>query len=240
MTTDKPFLILKAGSLLPLCPSFVDTFGDTEHTFLSSSGLTEHTARTIDIEAGAALPASPHEFAGIMVSGSAAMVSTEAPWMLESGRWLRRAIEQDVPVLGICFGHQLLAHALGGVVGKNPAGLEGGTVEVEFDAGEDPLFGAMPGRADLQVHHYETVLEPPAGSQVLARSERDRFQVLRHAPRAWGVQFHPELTMPMMEVLMDTLATEDDPHGHAGMRDTLRPTPEGPNLLRRFVSFARG
>ncbi len=70
MTTDKPFLILKAGSLLPLCPSFVDTFGDTEHTFLSSSGLTEHTARTVDIEAGAALPASPHEFAGIMVSGS--------------------------------------------------------------------------------------------------------------------------------------------------------------------------
>ena len=146
----------------------------------------------------------------------------------------------NVPVLGVCFGHQLLSHALGGRVGKNPQGVEGGTVEVRFEASDDPLFGPMPLCADLQAHHYETVLEAPSGSIVLASSERDRHQVLRHAPAAWGVQFHPELTLPMMSMLMDALATDDDQHGHAQMRDTLRPSPEGPSLLKRFVALARG
>lgn len=240
METGRPFLILRAGSLASVSPEFIRDFGDTEQTFLSSAGLSLREAVVTDIEAGELPPSAPRDYAGIIVTGSGAMVSTEAPWMLESGRWLRDAVECDVPVLGVCFGHQLLSHALGGRVGRNPQGVEGGTVEVRFEASDDPLFGVMPQCADLQAHHYETVLEAPSGSIVLASSDRDRHQVLRHAPAAWGVQFHPELTLPMMSMLMDALATDDDQHGHAQMRDTLRPSPEGPSLLKRFVAFARG
>lgn len=239
MPNDKPFLILKTGSLTPLSQGFAERFGDTEDTFLTGAGLAREAAHVIDVQMGEPLPEDRRPYAGVMISGSADMVSAQADWMRTTGAWLRETMEQDVPVLAICFGHQLLAHALGGKVGPNPKGLEGGTVTIDLAAEGDPLFGAMPARADLQAHHYETVLVPPPGSEILASSDRDRHQVLRHAPLAWGVQFHPELTMPMMEELMDALATGDDAHDHRRMRDTLRPSPEGPALLQRFVALAR-
>lgn len=239
MPDDRPFLILKTGSLAPLSRQFLERFGDTEDTFLFGAGLRRGQACVIDVQAGEPLPQDRRAYAGIMVSGSADMVSAQAGWMMTTAAWLRETVDRDMPVLAVCFGHQLLALALGGKVGPNPKGLEGGTVEIELAAEGDQLFGAMPKRANIQAHHYETVLEPPKVSEILARNDGDRCQVLRHAPRAWGVQFHPELTMPMMEVLMDALATEDDQHGHRQMRDTLRPSPEGPVLLQRFVALAR-
>ncbi|WP_137113587.1 glutamine amidotransferase [Mesorhizobium sp. GR13] len=238
MTAERPFLILKAGSLKSLS-DFVERFGDTEDTFLSSSGLRPKQVRIIDIEAAEPLPADLNDYAGAIISGSASMVSSQAPWMQKAEAWLRGAVASGLPVLGVCFGHQLLSHALGGSVGPNAEGLEGGTVDINFRADGDPLFGGIGPQVALQAHHYETVLVPPQGAQILASSPHDRHQALRHAMNAWSVQFHPELTMPMMHVLMDALSTGSDPHGHAQMRDTLRPSPEGPLLLRRFVSLAR-
>ncbi|MBL8581197.1 MAG: glutamine amidotransferase [Rhizobiaceae bacterium] len=240
MADERPFLILKAGSLAPVSVLFTDRFGDTEGTFLSGCGLAPHQAVVVDLQAGDPLPAKVSDYAGALVSGSSAMVTDAAPWMDTAAHWLRGAVEADLPVLGVCFGHQLMAHAFGGRVGPNPAGIEGGTVEVSFAANDDPLFGGMPAVVDLQAHHYQTVLDLPPQATVFARSGGDRFQAVRYAPRAWSVQFHPELTLPMMELLMATLAAKDDRHGHAEMLATLRPSPEGPRLLQRFVDLARG
>lgn len=240
MPDERPFLILKAGSLIPVSQHFADRFGDTEGTFASGCGLDQRETVVIDLQAGDPLPDRIGAYAGALVTGSSAMVTDQAPWMEATAMWLRRAVAADLPVLGVCFGHQLLAHALGGRVGPNPIGVEGGTVVVSFQENTDPLFAAMPASVDLQAHHYQTVLEPPAGATVLATSRKDRFQAMRYAPRAWSVQFHPELTLEMMELLMAALAVEGDRHDHAGMLAGLRPSPEGPRLLRRFVGLARG
>lgn len=236
----RPILILKAGSL-DFHPPFLSLHGDTEHTFLTGCALSHEEVEVVDIQT-AAPPPDLGAHAAVIVSGSDAMVSKLEPWMERGGDWLRGAVAADVPVLGVCFGHQLLAHALGGRVGRNPRGMEGGTVQVTLAAEDDPLFGALGPGALFQSHHYETVLEAPKGAQVLGTSALDRHQVLRHAPRAWGVQFHPELSLPMMEVLMAALEEAHSRQGYdpAAITASLRPTPEGPALLQRFVALARG
>src|SRR3546814_17012152 len=87
--------------------------------------------------------------------------------------WLREAAHAGVPVFGICYGHQLLAHALGGEVGDNPNGRKMGTVAVELlpAAADDPLFAGLPDRFLAQATHQQRVLRAPAGAPVLARSD---------------------------------------------------------------------
>ncbi len=98
---------------------------------------------------------------------------------------MREAVQAGTPLLGICYGHQLLAHALGGRVDYNPAGRESGTVFIDLHppAFEDPLFAAMPARFAAHATHLQTVLRPPEGATVLARSEQDGCHAFR-----WGEQ----------------------------------------------------
>ncbi|WP_251265687.1 glutamine amidotransferase-related protein, partial [Enterobacter hormaechei] len=78
-----------------------------------AAGLEEHQTVVVDVEHGGALP-DPHAFAGVLVTGSAAFVTDHAEWSERSAAWLRQTAHAGLPVFGICYGHQLLAHALGG------------------------------------------------------------------------------------------------------------------------------
>lgn len=235
-------LILKAGTLAPYSETFTCRFGDTEDTFITASGLGPDEVDVLDFYLDHGLP-EIGAHAGVMITGAAAMVTEQAAWMQRGAEWLRRAVAAEVPVLGICFGHQLLAHALGGQVGPNPNGLEAGTLPISMKADpQDPLFGALPNGTRFQEHHYQTVLTAPPGAVVLGQSDQDAHQILRHGPRAWGVQFHPELTGEMMRLLMDGMRDE---HMAAGVNPDLldrglADTPEGPALLQRFVALALG
>ena len=77
---------------------------------------------------------------------------------------------EGLPLLGICYGHQLLAHALGGEVAYNPAGRESGTVHIDLHphAQDDPLFSALPLKFTAHATHVQTVARPPEGATVLA------------------------------------------------------------------------
>src|SRR3546814_6485680 len=92
------------------------------------------------------------------------------------------------------YGHQLLAHALGGEVGDNPNGRKMGTVAVDLlpAAADDPLFTGLPDRFLAQATHQQSVLRAPEGATVLARSDHDDCHAFRWGEAAWGVQFHPE------------------------------------------------
>src|SRR5262245_61079370 len=105
-------------------------------------GLAKSDVEVAAVAQGDPLPA-PESPAGVVVTGSSAMVSHREPWSELTAEWLARAVELGTPVLGICYGHQLLAHALGGAVGRNPRGREIGTVEVRslLPGQQDPLFG---------------------------------------------------------------------------------------------------
>jgi GMP synthase (glutamine-hydrolysing) len=146
----------------------------------------------------------PHEapppeldgFDAAMVFGADAQVDQEDahPWLRPEKVLIRELIDRGMPVLGVCFGSQLLAEAAGGVV-RPSAQQEVGwhRVELTTDGRADPLMGFLPGRFEsLQYHSYEWLLPP--GAVALARSALclQAFR-LRDRP-VWGVQFHPEVT----------------------------------------------
>lgn len=112
-----PFLIIETGHPVPE----MKRYGRFQHWIRVAAGLAEQETVAIDVANGEALP-DPADFAGIIVSGSAAFVTDRADWSERSAEWLRHAAHQGMPLLGICYGHQLLAHALGGEVDYNPAG----------------------------------------------------------------------------------------------------------------------
>ena len=153
---------------------------------------------------------------GIIVSGSPLSVTDRAPWMLELGDDLLRLAGQGTPVLGVCFGHQLLAGAAGGEVVQNPRGREIGTVRVQLtEAGrKDMLFASWADRPEIEVQatHLDAVDPLPPGAQVLASNENTAAQAYRLSETVAGVQFHPELWAEAMRDLIlsrrDKLAAE--------------------------------
>ena len=192
----------------------------------------EHDARSEE-----ALP-EPTRFAGILITGSASSVTERAPWMLRAEGFLRAAVAADVPVLGICFGHQLLAQALGGSVVRNPKGREIGTVELEatLHAETDPLFEGLPAAFSVNASHVDTVDLLPPGSTVLSHTSLERHAAFR-VQRAWGVQFHPEFDGDVMREYTVARRKAIEAEGlpweriHASTQDA----PHAVALMRNFV-----
>ncbi len=120
-------VVLKTGTTYP---DIRARFGDFDEWFLR--GLSDELDITVANAEAGELPGNPEDWDGIVVTGSPAMVSDRAEWSENAGRWLVKAVRSEVPVLGVCYGHQLLAHALGGEAGYHPNGRETGTHEVEL------------------------------------------------------------------------------------------------------------
>lgn len=170
--------------------------GDYEDWFAEGMGVTN--LLKVDVFRQQALPVV-EDLAGIVVTGSPAMVSARLAWSEHTAKWLRMAVNSELPILGVCYGHQLLAHALGGVVGPNPAGRQIGTVECQvIDINvKDPLLGHLPDTFTVQSSHSEVVLEIPPGAQRLATNPLDDNFAIRFSSNAWGIQFHPEFSAPV-------------------------------------------
>ncbi len=143
----------------------------------------------------------PRGLAAIVITGSAASVPDREPWMLETEAWLRAVVDAGTPTMGLCFGHQLLAQALGGEVARNPRGREIGTVRVERTA-DDPLFDGLPASFEANATHVDTVTRLPAGATALARSPLEDHHAIRFTRTVYGVQFHPEIDAEVMRAYL--------------------------------------
>jgi len=119
-------------------------------------------------------------------------------WLEREAEVLREALAEEVPVLGVCLGAQMLARAAGAWVGpaREP---EVGWFEVELtpEGRSDPVLGVLPPLIEaFQWHHY--TFEIPGGATELARSNVCT-QAFRVGERAWGIQFHAEVTFEMVQ-----------------------------------------
>lgn len=136
-------------------------------------------------------------YAGLVVLGGAMSANDDEVigWIGPVKELIRDAVAEQVPTLGICLGHQLVATALGGRVTPNPRGQQVGLFDVGWtEAGRaDRLFGALATpRRGVQWNH-DVVVEMPPGSEVLAQTPAGEVQAARFGPVAWGVQLHPEV-----------------------------------------------
>jgi GMP synthase (glutamine-hydrolysing) len=180
---------------------------------------------------------------GIIVSGSPLSVTEKAPWMLRLGDDLLRAGARGIPVLGVCFGHQLLARAAGGDVVENPRGREIGTVRVQLTepGRKDVLFAWASGaEIEVQATHVDAVDPLPPGATVLASNENTAAQAYRLSETIAAVQFHPELWGAAMRDLIlsrrETLAAEGlDAGALAGQVREV----EASAILRAFAGQAQ-
>lgn len=230
----KPVLIIRTGR----APDPIRArHGDFPHWFRLGAELSPERIRVVDVEAGETLPA-PHEVAGALITGSAAMVTERAPWSERTAGWIRDAMDQELPMFGVCYGHQLMAHALGGRVDYLPGGREIGTVSLKVldHAKEDPLGATLPAQFRAHATHEQSVLELPKGTTVLVSSERDPHHLLRYGKNAMSAQFHPEFNADVMRAYIhrkhhDMKREGFDPH--RAFRQ-VAPTPRARRLFRQF------
>lgn len=159
---------------------------------------------------GEALP-DFDQISGAILSGSWAMVTDHAEWSERSAAWIRAAIDHDLPLLGVCYGHQLMAYALGGEVADNPNGWERGLLPIRCSAQaqRDPLLQNLPQDFSVWLSHRQSVISAPPQAQVLAASARDGCQIVRYTPQALSVQFHPEFSRHIMNVCTPLGCAED-------------------------------
>lgn len=151
----------------------------------------------VELDEGEAIP-SLDGYDALIVMGGPMDVFDEAelPWLIPEKAAIREAVRQrQMPYLGFCLGHQLLADALGGRC-ERMARAEIGILEVELtQAGRgDPLFESLPDRFPALQWHGVAVTQVPEGGLALARSPMCDIQAQRVGPRAWGVQYHVEMT----------------------------------------------
>jgi GMP synthase (glutamine-hydrolysing) len=147
---------------------------------------------------GAPQPAA--SYGAVMVFGGSMHPDSdeEHGWLEHEADFLREALAAEVPIVGVCLGAQMLARAAGAWVGRAPQ-PEIGWFDVELtpEGRDDPLLGVLPPRTEAFQWHSYTFAVPENGTE-LARSTACT-QAFRVGERAWGLQFHAEVTLPMVQ-----------------------------------------
>jgi len=227
-------LLLKSGDVAPPLSLWA---GDYDRWFAAAFGPDRIRMTVVQAHRNQKIP-DGRSFDAVVMSGSSLSVTQPQPWMDRAAERMLDAAEAGVPVLGVCFGHQLLSRALGGRVLQNPLGRETGSVTVHLTgAGQkDPLFQGLPDAFVVQATHGD-IVELPRGATVLASNANTRVQAAAFAKNIRGVQFHPELTVHGVKAL---IASREASLAAGGanvthLKASLSPAPYARQILFNFL-----
>ena len=233
----KVLYVVKVGTTFP---NTARRLGDFDKWTVSSLDATRVPTAVVDAEHGAELPAAGN-CAGVVITGSHAMVTDELPWSVAVERWISKLLDAGVPIFGICYGHQLLAKAAGGEVDFHPKGQEIGTVPIETRPGaaEDPLFSGLPASFLAHTTHSQSVLRLPDRAVHLAGNAFEPNHAFRLGSSAWGVQFHPEYDGEVMRAYIDEQSGRLAERGVRvdALRAGVTETPEALETIRGFARY---
>lgn len=235
------FLIIKTGAAFPTA---LERFGDFDDWFRRGLGEARFDYHCAAVDEGGELPDidALDSYAGIVVTGSPAMVSHHQAWSERAAAWLRRAMSDNrLPILGVCYGHQLMAHAQGGRVGPNPFGRRMGTTSMRVLDEDDRLMSVVDASTRVHVTHLEAVLEPPRSARVIATADGDPNHALHFGGLSWGVQFHPEFDAAIMRCYVEGRSELLDSEGldSRAILEAVEAAPAGQRLLGHFSSLCQ-
>ena len=161
--------------------------------------------RTLDGES----PEHPAADELYLITGSNNAAYDDLPWILSLQEWIRKAAEQQIPLVGICFGHQVIAQALGGRVERYAGGWGVGIRESKVL--DDEMRAYFPdGRMRLICNHHDQVMELPEGATPLATSNFCRYEGFRIGHHILTFQGHPEFTVDYERHLILNHAEDED------------------------------
>ena len=169
------------------------------------------------------VPRSAAEFSSVLILGGPMGVyeTDRFPHLRDEIALAADALRRGVPILGICLGAQILASAAGARVYRGPAQEIGWhALTLTPEGRSDPLLGTLPAEA-MVFHWHGDTFDPPPGSALLASSRLYVQQAFRLPPRAWGVQFHPEITEAMVDDWAER-AREDEAAAFGGAAGAAR------------------
>ncbi|MAY03092.1 MAG: GMP synthase [Gammaproteobacteria bacterium] len=235
----KPILIIKTG--VTVKTAYVQE-GDFERWIIDTMQGEDENFSVVEVFRDEKLPLHD-SVAGVVVTGSPAMVTDKLDWSEYTADWLRHALVTRLPILGICYGHQLLAHALGGEVDFHPKGREIGTTRVSLleNSSEDSLFSGSESPFLVHVSHMQSVVRLPAGAEVLGSNEFEAYHAVRFAENVWGLQFHPEFSETAMRAYIserqETL--QEEGLDVEELLKQISPTPVAEKLMHRFHTLIK-
>ena len=185
-------------------PDLAARHGDYPELFADLFADTPVDIVTYDVVNGP-VPAAVGDCDGWLVSGSASSVYDDEPWIASVEQFLRTVVDVGVPVVGVCFGHQLLAQALGGTVERSPRGWGAGAHRYHFTTppADWPERWAQPDAVNLIACHQDQVTGLPEGAEVLASNDHCAVAAFRIGPSVLAIQPHPEFTPALSRDLTD-------------------------------------
>ena len=212
-------------------PMFVDGF----HAADSSMELTPFECYA------AQLPASPDGFDGYIISGSRKSTYDNLPWMSRLATFAQACNTARKRIAGVCFGHQFLAHALGGQSGKAAAGWGIGAQEINIVArqawmGED----AKADKVRLIVMHQDQVTTPPRGTKIIAKNDFCAVSMFAN-DTVLGIQGHPEFSRAFCEArIHERRAILGDGVAERALHSLQNPQLDSAMVLGWVARFLRG
>lgn len=233
--------ILRTGELPPDIAAAHGGYGELFVRMLEAAEPS-FSARIIDVEGGE-MPASPEAADGWLITGSRHGVYEDHPWIEPLKAFLRDCLAREVPVVGVCFGHQILAEAMGGRAVKSERGWGLGVSEY---APAEPIAWApelQTPRQGFAIHQDQVIKQPP-GTTVLMTSEFCPIAALaygpKEAPLALTVQPHPEYHAALFETLAEARLKPvvPAPVMARAMQSLQTPVDAGP-WVRTIVDFFR-
>jgi GMP synthase (glutamine-hydrolysing) len=234
----KKLLIIKAGKTYA---SIRKTLGDFEDWITDGIEIPRSDILVYPAYGNSELP-ELNGASAIIVTGSHAMVTSKSKWISRLSSWLRQKVSGGIPLLGICFGHQIIAQAFGGTVDYHTGGIELGVTSIKLtDEGRnDLLFRTLPSSFPVHVAHSQTVVQLPPGARLLASNDFETNHAFSIGHNIWGVQFHPEFSAEILYkyIKHDKKRLEKDGYDIENVIGSVSDNPYGKIILQRFLDIA--